>query len=289
MNENEKKLTEEVREKISLSQRMNVIKREVVQENKRWWFKFVAVPIALLCLIIIAASYLSYFTWKHSQETEKRFKSQLREIALKAEASLRAAADINYFSNIILTIDEITNHSLSHNEVTEVAFMIYSFDRRMSPLCGYDAAICIAQILKESHGNIYAVSRTADRGLWQLHDPTGKRLFRQLGFGVSNYYKDVYDPIKNTRAALFHIEKELYPYWTNPVQDHRGRIIREAIRDKNLLLFLMVHSYRWGTEATELLRTSYFRKDMPGAAYTMDIINRAVEIRKELKKKELKL
>ena len=54
--------------------------------------------------------------------------------------------------------------------------------------------------------------------------------------------------MKNVRAALYHLEKELYPYWANSIRDTRGRIIREGIKDKNLLLFLMVHSYRWESQ-----------------------------------------
>jgi len=148
--------------------------------------------------------------------------------------------------------------------------MIYATEKTLQPLCGYDSAIALAHIQAESNGKLRAVSETSDYGLWQLHNTTGKRIFREIGYGTANYSKDVYDPLKNTRAALYHIQKELYPYWT------------AQTKDKTLLLLMIIHSYRWGTKGTGQLVSSFGRDKMPGLAYTKKILHNAVEIRKQL-------
>lgn len=229
--------------------------------RKTHLFYTLFIMIITLLLVIITAT---------NRGNLREIKKELRMVDLKASASIRASKDLNYFGRIVLKLDQLTKHKIPQRDLTEIAHMIYAAEKMLYPVCGYDSAIAIAHIQAESDGELRAVSQTSDRGIWQLHDSTGIRIFKTIGYGTANYFKDVFDPLKNTRGALYHIQKELYPYWI------------EKTKDKTLLLMMIIHSYRWGSKATEQLVSSFGRDRMPGFAYTKKILNNAVKIREQL-------
>jgi hypothetical protein len=241
--------------------------------NNKFWIILIFIICLFFALFFTLSEYCEHKTKKgirvhlekHKDLSEKIFNineeiSQFKSIKNKSL----------YDSRMIIILERMTAERISINELAEIINIISETCNELKDLCGFSVPVALSLLFQESRGDPRALSETSDRGLWQLHNTTGKRIFNILGYGTRNYLKHSLNPLKNTVAAMYHIRYELYPYW------------RERIEDKNLILMSMIHSYRWGSPATERLRKSWARDRMPGLAYTYTILERSIEIEKQL-------
>jgi hypothetical protein len=125
----------------------------------------------------------------------------------------------------------------------------------------FDAPLILAWLEKESDGNPEAVSYAKAKGLTQLMDFRADEVLIALGY--SGYDEElVFNPVINLTGGVYHFIG-LMNYWR-----------RQGIKNKSLILFYALHSYKWGTKNTEELFNTEKRAYRPAIEYVNWILNR---------------
>lgn len=125
----------------------------------------------------------------------------------------------------------------------------------------FDAPLILAWLEKESDGNPEAVSYAKAKGLTQLMDFRADEVLTALGY--SGYDEElVFNPVINLTGGIYHFIG-LMNYWR-----------RVGIKNKSLILFYALHSYKWGTKNTEELFNTGKRAYRPAIEYVNWILNR---------------
>lgn len=126
---------------------------------------------------------------------------------------------------------------------------------------GLDAPLILAWLEKESRGDPEAISFAGAKGLTQLMDYRAANILAAMGYPGYNR-KLVFDPVINLASGLHHLES-LMKFWE-----------RNGIKNKTLVLFYALHSYKWGSENTKELFNSDKRAERPAIEYVNWILNR---------------
>lgn len=125
----------------------------------------------------------------------------------------------------------------------------------------FDAPLILAWLEKESDGNPEAVSYAKAKGLTQLMDFRADEVLTALGY--SGYDEElVFNPVINLTGGIYHFIG-LMNYWR-----------RVGIKNKSLILFYALHSYKWGTKNTKELFNTGKRAYRPAIEYVNWILNR---------------
>jgi hypothetical protein len=125
----------------------------------------------------------------------------------------------------------------------------------------FDAPLILAWLEKESDGNPEAVSYANAKGLTQLMDFRADEILSALGY--SGYDEElVFNPVINLTGGIYHFI-DLMNYWR-----------RVGIKNKSLVLFYALHSYKWGTKNTKELFNTGKRAYRPAVEYVNWILNR---------------
>jgi len=128
-------------------------------------------------------------------------------------------------------------------------------------LKGLDAPLILAWLEKESRGDPEAISCAGAKGLTQLMDYRAVNIFAAMGY--PGYNRElIFDPVVNLAGGLYHLES-LIKFWE-----------WNGIKNKNLVLFYALHSYKWGSENTKELFNSDKRAERPAIEYVNWILNR---------------
>lgn len=126
---------------------------------------------------------------------------------------------------------------------------------------GLDAPLILAWLEKESDGNPRAVSYAGAKGLTQLMDFRAEEILSAMGYpGYQS--KLVFNPVINLTGGLHHLVA-LMNFWE-----------MNAIKNRSLILFYALHSYKWGTKNTVQLFNSERRAFRPAIEYVNWILNR---------------
>jgi len=126
---------------------------------------------------------------------------------------------------------------------------------------GLDAPLILAWLEKESDGNPRAVSYAGAKGLTQLMDFRAEEILTAMGY--PGYQKKlVFNPVINLTGGLHHLVA-LMNFWE-----------MNAIKNRSLILFYALHSYKWGTKNTVQLFNSERRAFRPAIEYVNWILNR---------------
>lgn len=125
----------------------------------------------------------------------------------------------------------------------------------------FDAPLILAWLEKESDGNPEAVSYSKAKGLTQLMDLRADEVLTALGYSGCDE-ELVFNPVINLTGGIYHFIG-LMNYWR-----------RMGIKNKSLILFYALHSYKWGSKNTKELFNTGKKAYRPAIEYVNWILNR---------------